>query len=61
MRIFGKHLSAIFTLTQKGEDVLLGINVCNGTTACCGDPVIITRIGVGFGEIDVFLQDDHKH
>jgi hypothetical protein len=61
MKIFGKHISASFSLAQTGEDVLFGINVCNGTTECCGDSIIITRIGVGFGEIDVFLQNDHKH
>ena len=61
MKLFSKHISASFNLAQKGEDVLVGINVCNGETECCGDPVIITRIGIGLGEIDVFVQDDHKH
>lgn len=61
MRLFGKYISASFNLAKPGEDLLIGINVCPGETECCGDQVIITRIGVGFGEIDVFVQGDHSH
>jgi len=61
MKLFGKHMSASFNLLIPGEDLLIGINICHGETECCGDPVVITRIGMGFGEIDVFVQGDHSH
>lgn len=59
MRIFNKHISAAFNLSQPGEGSLFGVEICPGECECCGNPVTVTRIGIGFGEIDVFVQEGH--
>lgn len=59
MRIFNKHISAVFHLSQPGEDVLFGVNVCPGECECCGNPVMVTRVGLGIGELNIFVQEGH--
>lgn len=59
MRIFGRELSAAFHPCAPGEDILFGVNITEGICEHCGNPVHVTRIGVGFGELDIFLQEGH--
>lgn len=61
MRILGKHISASVSLAKPDGDVLTGIQLCSGVSECCGTPVVVTRIGFGFGEVDIFVQEGHNH
>lgn len=56
MKVFGKDISASFHFTQSGEELLFGVNVVPGECECCGEPVTVTRIGIGIVELNVFVQ-----
>jgi len=59
MKVFGRELSAGFRLCQQGDDILFGIDLTEGICEHCGNPVHVTRIGLGFAELDIFCQEGH--
>ena len=60
MKILGKRISSAFVFSENTGDILFGIHVVPGECDCCGNPVSVTRIGLGLIELDVFVQNEHK-
>ncbi len=56
MKLFKRNIQASFYRTQEGDDILFGIGISHGECECCGEPVLVTRIGIGFGELNIFVQ-----
>jgi len=56
MKLFKRDIQASFYRTKEGDDILFGVNICHGECGCCGEPVLITRVGIGFGELNIFVQ-----
>lgn len=56
MKLFKRNISASFYKNEEGDSILIGMDISHGECTCCGEPVLVTRIGVGFGELNIFVQ-----